>query len=355
MSKIALRPLPPDLASMVPADGFQDTTILVIGDLMLDRYVIGDVNRISPEAPVPIVSVGKERATAGGAGNVALNLAGLRAKALACGVVGKDHDGAALLDLLNANGIDVRGIVADSSRPTTCKTRVMSGSHQLVRVDREMTADLDVRLAQELKSRITDLLSGDIHSVLLSDYAKGVLTEEVLLFVIDACVKRNIPVFVDPKRSNYSVYANATCLTPNLKEFHKAAAAMFIPYENLASGGKLLRERLNSPMLLITQGAEGMTLFLGDQVHHFEALAEDVFDVSGAGDTVVSTFAAAFAAGVHPVAAVELANIAAGIVVRKVGTAPIAWDELCPVGTVEASYAGAGSLPLLSRTPGGAK
>ena len=322
--------LPAHLAALLPQDGLSKTTVLVIGDLMLDRYVTGDVNRISPEAPVPVVSVASERATAGGAGNVAVNVAGLRASAVVCGVIGNDHDGETLMSVLRGKKIDVNGVVVDASRPTTCKTRVMSGSHQLVRVDKETTTDLSPEIAQQLSDRIQSLLVTKIDVVLLSDYAKGVLSRSVLRFVIGECVKRSIPVFVDPKRQDYSIYAQATCLTPNLKEFYAAAATMSIPHQDLTLAGSMVRERLGSPMLLITQGAEGMTLFTAGQVRHFPALAEDVFDVSGAGDTVVATYATAFAAGIPALAAVELSNIAASIVVRKIGTAPISWEELCP-------------------------
>jgi D-beta-D-heptose 7-phosphate kinase / D-beta-D-heptose 1-phosphate adenosyltransferase len=320
--------LPAHLLALVPPAGFPHTTLLVVGDLMIDKYIVGDVHRISPEAPVPVVSVHHKRSTAGGAGNVALNVSGLRANVVLAGVIGDDSNGRTLMGVLARNNVDTSATIIDVSRPTTSKTRIMSGGYQLVRVDEETSCEISPELVARLKAMILFWLNKSIRGVLLSDYAKGVLNRDLLAFVIDECLKRSIPVFVDPKSRDYTRYAKATCLTPNLKEFYAAARAMGIQHEDVTTAGTLLRERLGCLMLLITQGPDGMTLITADHVRHFPALAEDVFDVSGAGDTVVATFATAFAAGIHPLAAVELSNIAASIVVRKVGTAPITWDEL---------------------------
>jgi D-beta-D-heptose 7-phosphate kinase/D-beta-D-heptose 1-phosphate adenosyltransferase len=331
MKKVTAHEVPPHIAKQLPPDGFAGQTLLVIGDLMLDRYVEGNVDRISPEAPVPVVRVTGERATAGGAANVALNLAALRARTVIAGVVGSDIAGKTLLHILEKSSIDVNGAVVDPERPTTSKTRIMSGNYQIVRVDEERSTDLSAEIAKVLIERIGDLLKTDhINAVVLSDYAKGALVQPLLRFTIDECRRRHVPVFVDPKRNDYSIYSRATCLTPNLKEYHAAAAVMGVPHPDIATGGRILRERLDSPMLLVTQGAGGMTLITDEGAHHLAALAEEVFDVSGAGDTVIATFAAGIAAGFTPLTAAELANVAASIVVRKVGTVPILWEELAP-------------------------
>lgn len=319
---------PAGLAAELPKHGFSGVTILVIGDLMLDRYVVGNVDRISPEAPVPVVRVTSERAAAGGAGNVAVNLASLGANTIVAGTIGEDGAGQSLLRILERHRIGIAGVVTDNQRPTTSKTRVMSGNHQIVRVDEEHTGDLADAVMQSILQRVRGILETHLHAVIVSDYAKGTLTPPLLRFVIEEGHRRGIPVFIDPKRTDYSIYAQASCLTPNLKEFHAAAAVMGIPHPDIASGGALMRERLDSAMLLVTQGAEGMTLVTRNEAHHMHALAEEVFDVSGAGDTVIATFAAGMAAGLPALPAAQLANIAASIVVRKVGTAPISWPEL---------------------------
>ncbi len=307
---------------------FLNIRILVIGDIMLDRYISGEVHRISPEAPVPVLSVSNERATAGGGGNVALNLAGLGAQTFVAGIVGTDSNGSTLTKLLQDHGIGTTGILTDPTRPTTCKTRVICGSHQLVRIDHEQTVDISAEATQVLQDRLVNLLQLKPHGVILSDYAKGVLTAPLIRFIISECNQRCIPTFVDPKKDDYQIYARATCLTPNLKEFHSAARAMSIPIADLPLAGSLIREQIGASMLLITQGADGMSLVSQDGVRHFPALAEEVFDVSGAGDTVVATYALAISAGLSPLQALELSNVAASIVVRKIGTAPILWSEL---------------------------
>jgi D-beta-D-heptose 7-phosphate kinase / D-beta-D-heptose 1-phosphate adenosyltransferase len=322
--------IPSRLAYLLPQGGFSSATVLVIGDVMLDRYIVGQATRISPEAPVPIVAVSMQRVAAGGAGNVALNLAGLRVKTIIAGVTGDDVTASILKEVLEESGVDTSALVADASRPTTCKTRVMCGSHQLVRFDEENCADLNNHSLHKLRERVIHVLNRNVNAVILSDYAKGVLTIPFTRLVIQECLSRGIPVFVDPKRSDYTSYAGATCLTPNYKEFQSAIRAMSIPDHGVPATGQVLRQKLRSPMLLITQGSDGMTLVTDERTQHFPALAEEVFDVSGAGDTVIATFAAAFASGLDEWSAVELSNIAASVVVRRVGTAPITLQDLMP-------------------------
>jgi D-beta-D-heptose 7-phosphate kinase/D-beta-D-heptose 1-phosphate adenosyltransferase len=316
--------IPPNLLR----DGFSRASVLVVGDLMLDRYILGDVTRISPEAPVPVLTVREQRTVAGGAANVALNVAGLRARVLVAGVIGNDISGERLKEVLAESDIDVEAVVTDSSRPTTCKTRIMCDNHQIVRMDEEFIEDLQSRFSELLLQKIDSVLEGQIDAVILSDYAKGVLTVELVQKVIAACTRKGVPVLVDPKRTNYSAYSGATCVTPNLKEFKNALTAMAIEPHDIPGGGNLLRERLKCGSLLVTQGAHGMTLVTPDHSYHFAALAEEVFDVSGAGDTVIATLATALAAGLNLTRAVQLANLAASAVVRRAGTAPIDWETL---------------------------
>ena len=323
--------LAPSATATIPRAGFTGTRVLVVGDLMLDRYILGDVSRISPEAPVPVLAVKRERVVAGGAGNVALNIAGLQARAILAGVVGDDTAGQRLLNILAESGIETGGIVTEQERPTTCKTRVMCGNHQIVRLDEESSAGLSAATAEQLLQKVIAILDEGCHSVILSDYAKGVLGAAFTRQVIAACTARSIPVLVDPKRSDYTPYSGATCITPNLKEFKAASVAIAMEEHEMSAAGFELMQRLRCQTLLVTQGADGMTLFSGEHSYHFPALAEEVFDVSGAGDTVISTVATALGAGLEMLTAVQLSNIAASLVVRKSGTAPIGWDDLAAV------------------------
>ena len=318
----------PLLISQLPEKGFSGVRVLIVGDLMLDKYIEGEVHRISPEAPVPVLSIKRERMVAGGAANVALNVAGLNAQALLAGVVGKDASGGQLVQLLTEAGVDVKAVVQETSRPTTCKTRVISGNHQIVRIDDELTAEIATLCESSLLAEVTKIISADVDAVILSDYAKGVLTHSCLKIVIGECRTRKIPVLVDPKRSDYAAYTGATCVTPNEKEFRTATSAMTIPGEDISVGGSMLRSRLQCEALLITQGSKGMTLITESGTHHLAALAEEVFDVSGAGDTVIATLSTALAAGLPFISASELANAAASLVVRHAGTSPIVWNDL---------------------------
>jgi D-beta-D-heptose 7-phosphate kinase / D-beta-D-heptose 1-phosphate adenosyltransferase len=316
------------VAATIPRDGFADRKILVIGDLMLDRYILGDVTRISPEAPVPVLSVRGDRSVAGGAANVVLNVAGLNAKALVAGVVGDDPAGARLKEILASTNVSTHAVVIDSQRATTCKTRVMCDNHQIVRLDEESSLPVADNISSQLFDKVVTLLDEKVDAVILSDYAKGVFSAAFTKSVIKECSSRDIPTLVDPKRADYSPYAGATCVTPNLKEFKMALSAMSIADEELSLAGPSLRKRLDSKALLITQGAHGMTLVTAEHSHHFPALVEEVFDVSGAGDTVIATVAVGLAAGLDLVSAVKLSNFAASVVVRRAGTTPIHWDDL---------------------------
>jgi D-beta-D-heptose 7-phosphate kinase/D-beta-D-heptose 1-phosphate adenosyltransferase len=318
-----------ELRSISP-QGFADVNVLVVGDLMLDQYVDGDVHRISPEAPVPVLSVRKRRCVPGGAANVGLNVMGLRAHVSVAGVIGTDAAGLVLKDLLAPSGVDLDCVVTVPARPTTSKTRVISGNHQIVRLDEEVSDELDAAVQDELVARIARSLDdGRICAVILSDYGKGVLSGSCPQRIIEECKQRGTPVLVDPKRLDYTAYKGCTLVTPNKREFSSAAAFAGFSGYDFQLAGTLFREQLECTALLVTQGSEGMTLFTSGQVWHLPAIAEEVFDVSGAGDTVIATIGVALGFGLSFRAAVELANAAASLVVRRAGTTPIDWAELC--------------------------
>ena len=306
---------------------------------MLDQYVDGEVHRISPEAPVPVLSVRKRRSVAGGAANVALNVLGLNAEVITAGVIGADPAGQRLLELLLQSGADTHCVLTLPSRPTTNKTRIISGNHQIVRLDEEVSDQLAEECECALVDKVASCLSrGGIDAVILSDYGKGVLSGSCPQMIIENSRRLGIPVLVDPKRQDYSAYSGAACITPNQKEFFSAIAGMSICRDNFNFAGLTFREQLQCTALLVTQGADGMTLFTAGQAQHVPAVAEEVFDVSGAGDTVISTLGAAVGMGLTFQCAVEIANAAAGIVVRKAGTTPIAWRDLSELLGVDAMY-----------------
>ncbi len=302
--------------------------ILVIGDIMLDRYWWGDVTRISPEAPVPVVHLKKTTDLLGGAANVAANVAGLGSTVSMIGVCGNDADGEVVRALTEANGITNLHIVTTTDRPTTVKTRVMAHGQQIARIDNETARPID----DECLSKIMDKAVSEIENsdaVILSDYAKGVLTNELLAQLISSCLDRNKPVLIDPKGRCYKKYAGATVLTPNRKEAFEASGLISSVTETIDEVGAKLLQNIDVTAVLITQGDEGMSLFQrGMNKLHIPTAARDVYDVTGAGDTVIATLAAAIGAGSDLGPAAELANLAAGIVVEQVGTTKITAGEL---------------------------
>lgn len=300
--------------------------VLVIGDVMLDRYLIGEVNRISPEAPVPVVLLKSQQDRAGGASNVAANLALLGVKTHMIGMVGHDGEAAILIDLMNEAGINTSDMVRTPHRPTVAKTRILSGHQQMVRLDQESNTPLNQTENALLLDAIKAQLTQKPALVILSDYAKGVLTKDICMLVIQQCKALQIPVLVDPKGHDYSKYAGATALTPNKKE---TAEACFTSTRDpkLIDKASELKHQLGLQFLVVTRGEEGISL-IDDHAHLLPATAKQVFDVSGAGDTVIATLAAGLINNLAPLQALQLANIAAGVVVGKVGTVPIQQDEL---------------------------
>jgi D-beta-D-heptose 7-phosphate kinase/D-beta-D-heptose 1-phosphate adenosyltransferase len=302
--------------------------VLVVGDFMLDEYVWGQVERISPEAPVMVVNVDRDTRVLGGAGNVVNNLVGLGAQVAVVGLVGQDNSGASIAAELQRLGVDPGGLSVDPQRQTTRKTRVIGGNQQIVRIDREnrqSAADWFFRKAeQQVKALLPNL-----DAIILSDYGKGVLTEPLLANIISNGRESHVPVVVDPKGHDYSRYRRATIITPNRKEAELAVGYPLHHPENLLRAGQELCRTCDTDAILITLGSEGMILFQQDHPpQEISAQAREVFDVSGAGDTVVAVMALALARWRQPLLAAQLANLAAGIVVGKIGTAPILRSEL---------------------------
>ena len=298
--------------------------VVVLGDLMLDEYLFGEVNRISPEAPVPIVRVVKERAVLGGAANVAANLKAVGAEPLIVGTLQNDLAGERLLRLLAAMGIRSDGVVLDSRRPTIIKTRVIGQQQQMLRIDREEAGDLDEEAVDGLRASLQRALR-EAGALIVSDYAKGVVGPAVMSAVRDACLVKDIPWIVDPKPSHRALYHGATLMTPNTKELSELSGLPARSDVEVGRAGRQLATDLGLAGLLVTRSEKGMALFAPDAIHRdpwfVPTEAQEVYDVSGAGDTVIAVFSAAVAAGGDWKDAAMLANAAAGVVVGKMGTA----------------------------------
>ncbi len=305
---------------------------LVIGDVMLDRYLIGSVGRISPEAPVPIVLLNAQNERAGGAANVAANLALLGIKTHLIGCVGDDLEGKSLAKLISETGIENNCFIS-KTRPTIAKTRVVSGHQQMMRLDQESSAIFTREENDTLQANIYAAIKANPAIVILSDYAKGLLSTDVCQEIINTCNAQKIPVLVDPKGSDYSKYVGATALTPNKKETAEACSTN-VNDADLIAKASALKDCIKLQFLAVTRGEEGITL-LDDATHHIAASAKQVFDVSGAGDTVIATLAAGMMHGLTALEALTVANLAAGVVVGKVGTVPITQADLIEALQVE--------------------
>jgi D-beta-D-heptose 7-phosphate kinase / D-beta-D-heptose 1-phosphate adenosyltransferase len=306
--------------------GFSRLKVLVVGDIMLDRYIHGEVERISPEAPVPVIRHAQRFERAGGAANVAMNLAGLGCRAVLAGFWGDDTEQRELAAILDRSGIDTVGVVS-SSLPTISKTRIVGRMQQLLRLDIESREAPPAVEAKRLRERATEL-AGKVNAVILSDYAKGALTDELCEAVIRAARAAGIPVLVDPKTKDFSKYNGATTVCPNLGELSAATGVSAHESEALLDAGQTLLAEHDFKYLTVTMSEKGIALLRRDGRYHSPARAREVFDVSGAGDTVIATLAASLAGGLKVETAVEFANMAAGIVVGKMGTVPIAQHEL---------------------------
>lgn len=307
--------------SQFPKEAISRARVLVVGDIMLDRYWFGEVERISPEAPVPVVRVVKREDRLGGAANVARNIVALGAHATLAGFVGEDEAATSVRQLLSEAGIQAH-MITDVAHPTTLKMRVLGRQQQLLRIDFEEKPT--ATLLEALRDQVEKLLAG--HDVLvLSDYAKGALAEVDVL--IELARKKGLPILVDPKGTDYRRYRGASLVTPNRSEMQQAVGVWSTEQE-LTDRAQVLREQLNLDALLVTRSEQGMTLFTGQGREHVEAQAHEVFDVSGAGDTVLATLAVMRAAGVDWPTAMRWANRAGGIVVGKLGTSIVTAGEL---------------------------
>ena len=330
------------LLNTVKQFGSTNQHALVIGDVMLDRYLMGEVSRISPEAPVPIVLLKSQQDRAGGAANVAANLALLGIKTHIIGCVGNDSEATILCNLMTNIGIETSAIMQSNHRPTIAKTRILGGHQQMMRLDQENSANFTEAETTALQASIHAALSGMPKIVILSDYAKGLLSEPICQEIIALCKAKNIPVLVDPKGRDYRKYQGATALTPNKKETAEACDTNTSD-ANLISKATALKNSLNLQFLAVTRGEEGITL-LDEASHHLPAIAKQVFDVSGAGDTVIATLAAGLMNNLSPLEALQLANIAAAVVVGKVGTVPITQHDLLEALTSQQSQSQANKV-----------
>jgi rfaE bifunctional protein kinase chain/domain len=304
---------------LLPKD-FADLEILVVGDVMLDRYWWGTVSRISPEAPVPIINLGKMTHAAGGAANVAANLVGLGAKPFLYGIKGNDAEGELLEEVLLDAGLGEHEIATVEGRKTTTKTRIVAHSQHVARIDNEDTSPLATAEADKILPDLFNALARS-HALIISDYAKGFLTERLLRELISYARKNDKLVVVDPKGRDFSKYKGASVITPNKREAAEACGLSVEEHDVTNRAGEKLLKSLGLQGLLITEGEHGMSLFEpSGKMVHFDSLARDVYDVTGAGDTVIATFTASAASGSSYGDAAQLANAAAGVVVGMIGT-----------------------------------
>jgi rfaE bifunctional protein kinase chain/domain len=307
---------------------FSGKRVAVVGDLMLDRYYWGSVHRVSPEAPVPVVEVDTESVRFGGAANVANNIQALGGRAFLIGLVGDDHPGGMFKKMLGDQGLDTGGIVTDSARPTTIKTRVIAAGQHVVRIDNESKQDCP----ELLRTRMIDAVRSNIRSldgIIIEDYNKGVVTRDLIHAVIAAANEHGKPVTVDPKFNNFFEYKNVTVFKPNRREVEEALGGKLKTGTEVERAGKSLLESLNARNVLLTRGEEGMSLFQSDgTITHFPTTAGEVQDASGAGDTDTPTLTMALVAGGGITESCILANFAGGVVVGAVGIVPILPEQL---------------------------
>ena len=305
--------------------------ILVVGDIMMDRFIWGKVSRISPEAPVPVVTVEKETFLLGGAANVVNNIHALGGNVTLCGVIGDDEMGQKIIKKLSEMGIGLHGIFVEQGRQTTTKTRVIAHHQQLVRIDRETTDHPKVPTSRNLFEFLKKNIEG-FDGIILSDYGKGLLTKELIRATIRRARETKKFIMVDPKLKNFFYYKGATVVTPNAAEASAASGILINDLSSLKRAGRMLLKKLGCDVLVITRGEEGIAIFEPHQEPFLvPTVAKEVYDVTGAGDTVIGTMALALGAGAGVIEAAKLANYAAGIVVGKIGTATVRRDELVNV------------------------
>jgi rfaE bifunctional protein kinase chain/domain len=309
-------------------DGLSDTKVIVVGDIMMDEYIWGDVSRISPEAPVPIVEIKKETKMLGGAANVINNIASLGGTPILCGVVGDDPTGSEILETMKQQGLRTDGIITETGRPTSIKTRVVAHNQQVVRFDRENRKRLKDESIKRILGFIREM-EGGYEAIIVTDYGKGVISAELMEGLRKVLSDSKAIIAVDPKTGNFEFYQGVDVITPNHHEAAAYCRMEIVNEENLVQAGHQMLSELNCRSVLITQGKDGMTLFEKDgEITHIPTVAKKVFDVTGAGDTVISTLCLALASGMDLKSAAVIANFAAGIVVGEVGTSTVKAEEL---------------------------
>jgi D-glycero-beta-D-manno-heptose-7-phosphate kinase len=309
-------------------DRFPSSKIMVIGDMILDAYVWGDAARISPEAPVPVIDVTSETRRLGGATNVLNNINSLGGKCIICGVVGNDEWGSYLIDKINELGISTEGIIIDNTRQTSIKTRVVARNQQVVRYDRETKRPVDQPVMRKLLKTI-DANLNDLNAIIISDYGKGVVTSQMIRAIEEIVSGSDIIVAVDPKTENFKYYRGVDIITPNHHEAGTFCGFTVSDDETLIHAGEYILDKLKCHSVLITQGKDGMTLFeTGAEPCHIPTVAQKVFDVSGAGDTVISTLSLGLASGMNRESAALVSTFASGIVVGEVGTSTVTSKQL---------------------------
>lgn len=309
-------------------DDFAGKKILILGDLLLDEYIWGDTDRISPEAPVPVVNIRSREIRPGGAANVAMTISALGGNPILSGIVGDDDVGDKFIKTIESCGIAKTGIFIAPGRVTPLKTRVIASNQQMLRIDNEVVSPIEESVCRKLIDYLkTEMQNAD--ALLISDYAKGLIGSGLLAPVIDTAKSLGLKILVDPKPVNMHLYKGVTLISPNLKETVSFSGIKVDDRLSLKKAARILMEKISPKALLVTRGSEGLSLFTSDDSeHHLPAMTSQVYDVSGAGDTMVGTLTLAMAAGASLMDAVEIANCAAGVVVRKPGVAVVSPDEL---------------------------
>lgn len=312
-------------------EDFNSLNVLIIGDVMVDSYIWGKVDRISPEAPVPIVAVESKEARMGGAANVALNIQAMGANPILCSVIGNDLDGDLFLELMKARKQSDEGILRIEGRTTTNKSRVIGNNHQMLRIDSEQTDPLTKEVSKKFFERISQLLEEKkIDCVIFEDYDKGVITKSLIEKVVKLCQQKNIPSTVDPKKRNFTSYKGVTLFKPNLKELREGLKIDIDPSDlsQIEAAIKSLEQKLTNQITLITLSESGIYINSPKEKHHIRAHRRDIVDVSGAGDTVISLASLCLALDLSPQMIAEFSNLAGGLVCENVGVVPIDKEEL---------------------------
>ena len=313
-------------------DNFSSKKIAIFGDLMIDKFIKGKVRRISPEAPVPVVEIKEENKTCGGAGNVASNISDLGAKAYIISVIGDDTASTEILGILKKKNINIDYILTSKNHKTIEKIRIIAEHQQIARVDKDHILKYDLKIKNQIFSNLEKITETGIDALILSDYGKGLLIPETIKKIIDICLKKHIPVFVDPKIEHFKSYRNVTSITPNVMEAFGGMRKIIKYGQNeIEELGEKIVKSLNLKSLIITQSENGMTIFENKgkiKATHIPTRAKEVFDVTGAGDTVISTLSLAYSVSRDIITSAIIANHAAGIVVAKLGTATTNQEEL---------------------------